>query len=128
MISAEPDLITETLTEQDEFLVLACDGIWNSMENEDVVQFVRAKLQAGFAPSTVCEQLCDECMAPSMEGDGTGCDNETAMIVLLAGVPKGDSSSSGGGSAAKPLTTLELDTFSEGQSVHDGEWEKTTAV
>jgi protein phosphatase 1G len=118
MISAEPDLISETLTEQDEFLVLACDGIWNSLESEEVVQFVRSRLQAGLAPSVVCEQLCDACMAPSMEGDGTGCDNETAMIVLLAGVPKGFNSKTG----------LALDTRSGVSSVQDGEWSKTTKL
>eukprot|EP00729_Bicosta_minor_P016846 gene16846-13423_t len=66
---------------KDEFLVLACDGIWNSMENEEVVAFVRGRLAQGLSPSLICEQLCDA------YGDGTGCDNETAMIVVLAGVP-----------------------------------------
>ena len=29
----------------------------------------------------------NEGMAETADGDGTGCDNETAMIVVLAGVP-----------------------------------------
>jgi hypothetical protein len=39
-ISPEPDFVELALTAEDEFLVLACDGIWNSMDNGQVVQFV----------------------------------------------------------------------------------------
>lgn len=28
-------------------------------------------------------QLCDECLAPHTDGDGTGCDNMTVIIVHL---------------------------------------------
>ena len=28
MISALPDILSETIGEQDEFIVIACDGIW----------------------------------------------------------------------------------------------------
>ena len=28
-------------------------------------------------------QLCDACLAPSSDNDGTGCDNMTCIIVLL---------------------------------------------
>ena len=31
----------------------------------------------------VCEQLFDHCLAPDTVGDGTGCDNMTAVLVKL---------------------------------------------
>lgn len=31
----------------------------------------------------ICKELCDACMAQDTDGDGTGCDNETAMVLLL---------------------------------------------
>ena len=31
----------------------------------------------------ICEQLFDHCLAPDTVGDGTGCDNMTAVLVKL---------------------------------------------
>lgn len=69
----------------DRFVVLACDGIWNSMESQEVVDFVAERLDRGVALGTVCEDLLDHCLAPDTDGDGTGCDNMTMMVVLLPG-------------------------------------------
>jgi protein phosphatase 1G len=42
MISALPDINTVTIDpEQDEFMVLACDGIWNCMSSQNVVNYIR---------------------------------------------------------------------------------------
>ncbi|XP_063701615.1 uncharacterized protein LOC134831738 [Culicoides brevitarsis] len=83
MISALPDVRKLTLTPQDEFMVLACDGIWNFMTSEDVVRFVRTKLAENpqIKLTKICEELFDFCLAPNTMGDGTGCDNMTAIIV-----------------------------------------------
>ncbi|XP_015524868.1 probable protein phosphatase CG10417 isoform X1 [Neodiprion lecontei] len=83
MISAEPDIKTATIDpEQDEFMVLACDGIWNFMSSQDVVQFVSTRFKQGYETiSQICEELFDHCLAPNTLGDGTGCDNMTAVIV-----------------------------------------------
>uniref|UniRef100_A0A182WLM5 protein-serine/threonine phosphatase n=1 Tax=Anopheles minimus TaxID=112268 RepID=A0A182WLM5_9DIPT len=64
MISALPDIEKITIGPEDDFMVLACDGIWNFLTSEQVVQF-----------------LFDHCLAPHTRGDGTGCDNMTAIIV-----------------------------------------------
>lgn len=82
MISALPDLKCLTLEPEDEFMVLACDGIWNYMTNEEVVGFVKARLEQGkLTLSQICEELFHNCLAPDTMGDGTGCDNMTAIIV-----------------------------------------------
>lgn len=82
MISALPDVKKLIIDKDDEFMILACDGIWNFMSSEEVVQFVREKLQDGNKKvSQVCEELFDKCLAPNTLGDGTGCDNMTAVIV-----------------------------------------------
>lgn len=58
MISAEPDIKKATIDpEQDEFMVLACDGIWNFMSSQDVVQFVNTRLKQGYEKlSQICEE------------------------------------------------------------------------
>ncbi|CAD6199346.1 unnamed protein product [Caenorhabditis auriculariae] len=77
MISALPDVKIECLLPDDEFLVVACDGIWNSMESQQVVDFVRERLSQGKTCKEICDALCDNCLADSTRGDGTGCDNMT---------------------------------------------------
>ena len=36
MITADPDLRTLEITDEDEFIVLACDGVWNSLSSQEV--------------------------------------------------------------------------------------------
>ncbi|XP_017865497.1 PREDICTED: probable protein phosphatase CG10417 [Drosophila arizonae] len=82
MISALPDVKKLIITPEDEFMVLACDGIWNYMSSEEVVDFVRMRLKDSSKKlSQICEELFDNCLAPNTMGDGTGCDNMTAVIV-----------------------------------------------
>ncbi|XP_034251807.1 probable protein phosphatase CG10417 isoform X2 [Thrips palmi] len=83
MITALPDIKTLRINpDVDEFMVLACDGIWNYLSSQDVVDFVRKRIQEGkLKMSQICEELFDHCLAPNTLGDGTGCDNMTAVIV-----------------------------------------------
>ena len=64
---------------RDEFAVIACDGIWDVMSSQDVVNFVRTRLVRGEAPQAVCEQLMDACLAPRPLG--LGCDNMSVIIL-----------------------------------------------
>lgn len=58
MISALPDIKQITITPSDEFMVIACDGIWNYMTSEEVVDFVKKRLDGGQTKiSTICEEV-----------------------------------------------------------------------
>ncbi|XP_018917865.2 protein phosphatase 1G isoform X3 [Bemisia tabaci] len=83
MISALPDIKTLDIDRsRDEFMVLACDGIWNSMSSQEVVDFINERLDKGVKKLTdISEELFDRCLAPNTIGDGTGCDNMTCIIV-----------------------------------------------
>lgn len=62
MISALPDIKKIELTDADEFMVLACDGIWNFMSSEAVVNFVKARLdKVDGKLSQICEEVSFEC-------------------------------------------------------------------
>uniref|UniRef100_A0A7S3QPN3 PPM-type phosphatase domain-containing protein n=1 Tax=Dunaliella tertiolecta TaxID=3047 RepID=A0A7S3QPN3_DUNTE len=63
IITAEPDICQITLTPEDRFFVLACDGIWDVMSNQDVVDFVSQKLDMGMSPSQTASALLDACLA-----------------------------------------------------------------
>lgn len=84
MITALPDVRHLILNDKDEFMILACDGIWNVMSSQEAVDFVKEELKSGTQSlSQICENLFDFCLAPNTEGDGTGCDNMTCIIVSL---------------------------------------------
>lgn len=83
MITALPDVKVEELQPSDEFLVVACDGIWNSLNSQQVVDFVRERLKRGKSCVDISSELCDHCLAPTTAGDGTGCDNMTVIITTI---------------------------------------------
>ncbi|KEP63679.1 UNVERIFIED_CONTAM: protein phosphatase 2C domain-containing protein [Hammondia hammondi] len=89
-ITAFPDVRITRITPEDEFVIIACDGIWDGKSNQEAVDFVREKLQAAgnVTPATlkqVCEDLCDECLAEDpLQSEGHGCDNMTCLIVELS--------------------------------------------
>mmetsp|Transcript_9431 Transcript_9431/g.28369 ORF Transcript_9431/g.28369 Transcript_9431/m.28369 type:complete len:793 (-) Transcript_9431:419-2797(-) len=66
MITAYPEISETELCEEDEFLILACDGIWEDMTSQQVVDFVRQRLDAGDTPAQAAAALCDHCLAPTL--------------------------------------------------------------
>ena len=98
IITAEPDVHTVQLTGEEDFLVLACDGIWDVKDNQQVVDFVHERLKQGKDPTQVASELLDNCLAQDpKDSKGIGCDNMTCCIVLFTG----NSSGSGRGDAKK---------------------------
>ncbi|CAL8353140.1 unnamed protein product [Merluccius merluccius] len=86
MISAMPDVKVLTLNDDHDFMVIACDGIWNVLSSQEVVDFISERIkpdQAGTVRplSAIVEELLGQCLAPDTSGDGTGCDNMTCMII-----------------------------------------------
>lgn len=48
--------------ENDEFLVLACDGIWDVMSNEDVCDYIRSLLLLTDDLEVITNQVIDTCL------------------------------------------------------------------
>eukprot|EP00887_Chlorella_sp_A99_P006845 scaffold2.g6845.t1 len=84
IITAEPDVRATDVGPDDRFLVLACDGVWDVMTNQQVVDFVAERLDRGQGTTEIACELLDTCLASNpREARGRGCDNMTAVIVLL---------------------------------------------
>eukprot|EP00300_Choanocystis_sp_HF-7_P014220 c18610_g1_i2.p2 GENE.c18610_g1_i2~~c18610_g1_i2.p2 ORF type:complete len:466 (+),score=123.67 c18610_g1_i2:54-1451(+) len=84
MVTALPEIQVVELLPEDEFVLIACDGIWNVKTSQQAVDFIRDKLATKPNKlSDVCGALCDDCLAPDTSGDGSGCDNMTVVLVLL---------------------------------------------
>ncbi|XP_069549805.1 protein phosphatase 1G isoform X1 [Brachyistius frenatus] len=97
MISAMPDVKVLTLNEDHDFMVIACDGIWNVLSSQEVVDFISERIkpdQSGKARplSSIVEELLDHCLAPDTSGDGTGCDNMTCIITTFRQHPSSNQS------------------------------------
>jgi len=106
-ISALPDVLEVELREGlDGGLVLICDGITGVMENDDVA----ARLAAAPAISAVdaAADLCCHCVAVDCGGDGTGCDNETVLVVRFSAPAAAD------GKAPQEPRTADLAPFVPG--------------
>ncbi|KAI8967923.1 protein phosphatase 2C 2 [Mycotypha africana] len=82
-VSAEPDITMHKITERDEFIVLACDGIWDCMTNQEVANFVRKNAANNVSLKEICEKLMDNCLADSSNTGGVGCDNMTVEIIAF---------------------------------------------
>ncbi|KAG6850745.1 hypothetical protein H0H93_009368 [Arthromyces matolae] len=84
VITADPDITVRQLTDEDEFFVIACDGIWDCLSSQQVIDFVRREVAQGIELSEICENICEHCLAPdTTSGAGIGCDNMTMMIVAI---------------------------------------------
>ncbi|EFX03955.1 protein phosphatase [Grosmannia clavigera kw1407] len=81
IVTAFPDVTVHELADNDEFLVIACDGIWDCQSSQAVVEFVRRGIAAKQELDKICENLMDNCLASNSETGGVGCDNMTMLII-----------------------------------------------
>jgi len=82
LIIAYPDVKKRELIVDDEFMILGCDGIWESLTNQEIVEFVGKALSRNIPPSKIAEELLEKMIAPDTS-TGVGCDNMTCIIVTL---------------------------------------------
>ncbi|KAG0240984.1 Protein phosphatase 2C 2 [Actinomortierella wolfii] len=81
IVTANPAIQDHKLDEEDEFIVLACDGIWDCMTSQEVITKVRKGIADKMPLDKLCEQVMDLCLARDSEITGIGCDNMTMVIV-----------------------------------------------
>lgn len=82
--TADPDITVHKITDKDEFMVLACDGIWDCMSNQEVATFIRKEVINGVPLKVICEKLMDYCLSDNTSSNaGIGCDNMTVEIIAF---------------------------------------------
>jgi len=80
-ITVLPDCTILDRNAQDEFIVLACDGIWDVMSNLECTRYILTALKMGLSLQQACEMVLDECLRKSSG------DNMSIMIISLDSVP-----------------------------------------
>ncbi|CBX91973.1 similar to protein phosphatase 2c [Plenodomus lingam JN3] len=89
IVTAFPDVEIHEINPDDEFLVVACDGIWDCQSSQAVIEFVRRGIVAKQDLASICENMMDNCLASNSDTGGVGCDNMTMIVVgLLQGRTK----------------------------------------
>jgi serine/threonine protein phosphatase PrpC len=84
IITAEPDISVTELMPGDKFLVLACDGVWDVLGNQEICDFVSDRLAQKMSIKDIISDVFSHCVADDpKQTQGIGGDNMTCMIVLL---------------------------------------------
>jgi len=92
VVSAEPDFVIKDVDgEGNEFLLLACDGLFDVMTNQAATDFVRERLAAGSALPAICEVrvvVVPACMpallAPRLLGTDRLTDHPTLLSLVCS--------------------------------------------
>ncbi|KAJ7953235.1 Protein phosphatase 2C family protein [Quillaja saponaria] len=80
-LSSEPELEELVLTEEDEFLILGCDGLWDVMSSQCAVTMVRKELMLHNDPEKCSRALVKEALQRNT------CDNLTVVVVCFSQNP-----------------------------------------
>ncbi|XP_074104396.1 protein phosphatase 1B isoform X1 [Cotesia typhae] len=83
LVSPEPEIfVRDRDMEHDEFLVLACDGIWDVMTNQDLCDFIYSRLLLTDDLEAVTNQVIDTCLHKGSR------DNMSIVLVTFPAAPK----------------------------------------
>jgi serine/threonine protein phosphatase PrpC len=80
-VISEPVVTSHDVTEDDEFLILASDGVWEFIKSIEAVQVVGANLYKG--ATKACQALIEAAAAKWHEEEGAYRDDITAIVVRL---------------------------------------------
>ncbi|CAL8350363.1 unnamed protein product [Arctogadus glacialis] len=83
LVSPEPEVYEmERSADRDEFLILACDGVWDAIGNEELCAFVRSRLLVCEDLREICCQVLDLCLYKG------SLDNMSIILVCFPGAPQ----------------------------------------
>jgi len=82
IISAFPDVTVRAIDNNINFMLIGCDGIWETLETKEICNYLESRLKKDNPPVLVpiLEELLDRLIAKDT-GQGFGCDNMSAILV-----------------------------------------------
>ena len=89
-VSAEPEIYETEISEDDKFLVIASDGVWEFIQNEDITNMIVPYWQQG-NPEGACDKIVKESVAHWKKEDEV-IDDITVIVVFLNAKPNQEKS------------------------------------
>ena len=86
MITANPDIKVVDFTNDMDFVIIGCDGIWDCLKNQEACDFVKERLKKNpdIKISKIIEEMLDSIVAKDLYNDtGVGCDNMTCIVIVF---------------------------------------------
>lgn len=82
MISAFPDVVIKPFDKTCKYLIIGCDGIWETLTAQEILKIADNSLSKLPKPTlvSVCNELLDKLIAKDTT-EGTGCDNMSLIIL-----------------------------------------------
>lgn len=62
LVSPEPEIYSRERCEKDEYVVLACDGIWDVMTNDELREYIHSRLKITNDLVKICNDILDMCL------------------------------------------------------------------
>ena len=57
IVTCLPDVVHDIIDPEWDFMILACDGIWDVLSSQEVVDFITERISRGMEPEDICEDL-----------------------------------------------------------------------
>jgi len=96
-LTVEPQVERWGLTREDEFLVIACDGLWDVFSSNNAVDFARRALRNHNDPKRAARELCDEAVRRE------SVDNVSVIVVCFSEDPPPDKTTRSFDRVAPPM-------------------------
>jgi len=85
-VIAEPVVTTHELTNEDEFMIIATDGVWEFIDSEEAITIVGQYFAYGDGASRACQGLIEVAASKWHEHEGDYRDDITALVVRIRDV------------------------------------------
>lgn len=84
-VTVEPDILVYDLLalQEPEFIVLACDGVWECYTSSQIVDKIREKISQDWKLETIVEYILHDCISMANKITGIGFDNMTLVIIAV---------------------------------------------
>lgn len=82
LISPIPEITNVDLDGSEELVVMACDGVWDVMSNEEVINHIKEGLENNHQLDFICEEILKKCLSDNPY-EHPGSDNMTLIIAIF---------------------------------------------
>lgn len=82
-VIAEPVVTKYTMMKEDEFMIIATDGVWEFLSSQDAVDIVSKGFKNGVCSSVACQHLIEAAAAQWHEHEGDYRDDITALVIKV---------------------------------------------